>query len=235
MFRRCTISIIYWAAVIAATAFVLHSLGYHIAESVLIASLFLPGALALNRLSPQLSRESAADRIVDSAFIFLSIAVLEFFLIVIAHIIIADHIYPNIPDILLNPLFDASIILLMCLGSQNLGKILVKDTAPKDVPLTVISDRRKISIPSKDILYIESNDSEVTIVTVTGKRYRNKTTISAWESTLRSGFLRIHRSYLVNAAHIDHTDGSAIYFSDGNKLPISRKYHNLVAESLTRL
>ncbi len=63
-----------------------------------------------------------------------------------------------------------------------------------------------------------------------GRRFRNKTGISQWESILGDGFVRIHRSYLVNRAAITSVGPDSLTAS-GQTLPISRKYRNKLAST----
>ena len=75
------------------------------------------------------------------------------------------------------------------------------------------------------ILYIESRDTEVYVHLADGTAYRNKTPISRWESILGSGFLRVHRAWLVNASRISQTTPEAILIG-GTHIPVSRKYRD---------
>ena len=70
---------------------------------------------------------------------------------------------------------------------------------------------------------MESNDKEVMIYATEGRHFRNKTGISQWENILGSGFLRIHRSYLVNVDHAELVSPDVVSVI-GSQLPVSRKY-----------
>jgi DNA-binding LytR/AlgR family response regulator len=90
------------------------------------------------------------------------------------------------------------------------------------------SERKKISLEIDKITFIESCDDEVWVRTSSGISYRTKMNISNWELTLDSRFIRIHRSYLVNRAHISKITPNKIWI--GNKsLEVSRKYRDKVA------
>ena len=86
---------------------------------------------------------------------------------------------------------------------------------------------KSVTLNLADIVYIESNDTEVRIVTISGGSYRNKTGISQWENLLGDDFLRIHRSYLVNIKHITAADSDAVFIGNTNLL-VSRKYKESV-------
>ena len=70
------------------------------------------------------------------------------------------------------------------------------------------------------------------IVTHSGEAFRNKTGIGQWENLLGEGFLRIHRSYLVNvsAATLDTPDTVSV---GQTQLPVSRKYKESVLQVLS--
>ena len=111
-------------------------------------------------------------------------------------------------------------------GDWYLSKYL-SSILPEDKTVTFISDRYKVSVHPFEILYVESNDREVSIYATEGRVYRNKTGISQWESILGDGFVRIHRSYIVNLASIKSIDKEYVCVSD-LQLPISRKYYKSV-------
>ncbi|MBO7070735.1 MAG: LytTR family transcriptional regulator DNA-binding domain-containing protein, partial [Bacteroidales bacterium] len=93
--------------------------------------------------------------------------------------------------------------------------------------ITFFSDRKSVTLSLDEIAYIESNDTEVSIVTREGRSYRNKTGISQWENLLGETFVRIHRSYLVNRACITEI-GTDTLLAAGTELPISRKYRKIL-------
>ncbi len=74
---------------------------------------------------------------------------------------------------------------------------------------------------------MESNDTEVRIVTAAGNSYRNKTGISQWENLLGDGFLRIHRAFLVNVAASVLASSDVVHVGE-TQLPVSRKYKEYV-------
>lgn len=207
-------------------AIILLSLGYPFAQGLLMGSLFLPGTFIVKFLLPKALKEEGGKRIMSSVFLFLGVAVLEFLLIISVHIWISDQAYPSIAGVLVNPMFVAVVITLLCLGDWFLSKYL-SSILPEDKTITFISDRHKVSILPSEILYIESNDREVTIFATENRTYRNKTGISQWENILGDNFIRIHRSYIVNRASIKSIDKDFICIGE-IELPISRKYYKAV-------
>ena len=83
-----------------------------------------------------------------------------------------------------------------------------------------------IRIPIADIAYIEAQLHEVEVFLLNGKRsaYRFYSSISTLEETLApQGFLRIHKSYLVNMQHIQKFQCKEAELTDGTKLRVSEK------------
>lgn len=95
-----------------------------------------------------------------------------------------------------------------------------------------VSERKSVTLRQADIAYVESNDTEVRIVTSSGESYRNKTGISQRENLLGDGFLRIHRSYLVNVM-LSVPDAQETVTVNGTSLPVSRKYKENVKAVLS--
>ena len=182
---------------------------------------------------PRTTGEESKKKTANTIFLFIAVAVMEFLLIVSVHIWISDQTYPSIAGVLVNPMFVAVVITLLCLGDWFLSKYLTS-ILPEDKTITFISDRHKVSILPSEILYIESNDREVTIYATENRTYRNKTGISQWENILGDNFIRIHRSYIVHRASIKSIDKDFICIGE-IELPISRKYYKAVQAESTQL
>lgn len=226
MNRTILITLSYWMLAVIIIAIILLSLGYPFALGLLMGSLFLPGTFLVKYLLPKALKEEGRKRIANAIFLFIAVAVTEFLLIVSVHIWISDQAYPSIAGVLVNPMFVAVVITLLCLGDWFLSKY-ISSILPEDKTITFISDRHKVSILPSEILYVESNDREVSIYATENRTYRNKTGISQWESILGDDFIRIHRSYVVNRDAITFIDKEYVYIGD-SQLPISRKYYKSV-------
>ena len=226
MNKTILITFSYWILAVIIIAMILLSLGYPFALGLLMGSLFLPGTFLVKYLLPKIFKEKSKKKTANTVFLFIAVAVLEFLLIISVHIWISDQAYPSIAGVLVNPMFVAVVITLLCLGDWFMSKYL-SSILPEDKTITFISDRHKVSILPSEILYIESNDREVTIYATENRTYRNKTGISQWESILGDDFIRIHRSYIVNREAITSIDKEYVYIGD-SQLPISRKYYKVV-------
>ena len=205
--------IAYWLAAVALQATILTSLDYTLAQAILIGLTFCPCALALEFLMPK------AKKPVDKVYLSLAVLLSVFVLILILHYFVwaplVDGIRSakDVAPMLINPTFLGLILTMLAIGDYFWAKWLSKS----------------VTLPVSDIAYIESNDTEVRIVTVSGESHRNKTGISQWENLLGDGFMRIHRSYLVNTALMTVSSPDTVTVGDV-QLPVSRKYKETVHE-----
>ena len=220
--------IAYWLAAIALLAAILTSLDYTLAQAILIGLAFCPCALALEFLMPM------AKKPMEKVYLSLAVMLCVFVLILILHYYVwASYVQgmnpKDVAPMLINPAFLGLILTVLSIGDYYWAKWLVKRFKPKNRTITFFSDRRSVTLPVSDIAYIESNDTEVRVVTVSGETHRNKTGISQWENLLGDGFLRIHRSYLVNTALMTVTSPDTVTVG-AVQLPVSRKYKETVHE-----
>ena len=218
-----------WLLAVVLIAALVVSMGFSFPEALLIGVLFLPGALAARFFLSKISFESRSAGIRDSVFVLLAILVTEMALIVLANLYILRlrkvflYEYDGYSPTLFNPVFIAGVLTLLVLGDWALKRYLEKRFPTAKQPIRFVSDRRPVSLLPEEILFIESNDKEVTVFATEGRRFRNKTGISQWESILGEGFVRIHRSYLVNRAYISSIEADSLQAA-GRELPVSRKY-----------
>ena len=231
--KKSIIIVTYWLAAIILTALLLTSLDYHLWQAVLMSLSFLPAAMALSFFLPKVERNSQGKRrILDTIYIILGVVLMTFFMIYLWQwlFISFDGLEGwkvwSIPAMLGNPVFVAAILAILAYGNYLLAQWLEKKY-PTDRPITFTSDYKKVSLKKEDILYIESRDSEVLIVTRDGGQYRNRTGISQWENLLGPGFLRIHRSFLVNVADASLTFPDIVSIGS-QSIPVSRKYKDSV-------
>lgn len=88
-----------------------------------------------------------------------------------------------------------------------------------------------IRVNCKEILYLESDRRTVRLVTEKEESvYYGK--LEEAEKALGDGFLRCHRSFLVNMAQIKKYSGEGIVIQDGQIIPISRTYAGDVKRKL---
>ncbi len=232
------ILISYWTAAVIMVACILTSLGYRFSEALFIGTTFLPGALAVRYFYPKASSGDRTSAVKNVIFLTLGILVAQIFIVLVAHIFINNvregahqfYGYPELPEILTNPVFIAMLTAVPTVGYHFMEKWLNRRFPAASDLITFLSDRKSITLKASDILYIESNDSVTTVYATDGRHFRNKTPISHWEANLGTQFIRIHRSYLVNRAAVTKTEFDTAYIGDV-ELPVSRKYRNSIPQS----
>lgn len=212
--------ILWWLAAAAIIALLFLSMGYAVSQAVLLAVLFLPGMLCARYFYPQLTFEDRERGVFNAVYLTLAILCTEYLAIALGHLASLPEI--DIPGLLLNPLF-ILLVLSACIFPEMVIERRLEARRPYDRTLRFISDRRPVALDPAEVLYVESNDSEVWLHTRSGEAYRTKTRISQWEALLDRRFLRIHRSYIVNTAHVGEYHPSRVNVG-GQEIEISRKY-----------
>lgn len=216
--------IAYWLAALTLLSAILVSLDYSLVQAVLISLIFCPCALALEYLMPK------ARQPMDKVYLSLAVLVAVVVLILFLHYAVWSRINQlgqsdtkNVAPMLINPAFLGLILTVLSIGDYFWSKWLDRRFKEQDRTVTFFSERKSVTLRLSDIAYVESNDTEVRIVTTAGDAYRNKTGISQWENLLGDGFLRIHRSFLVNVALASSGAQDTVTVGDV-QLPVSRKY-----------
>ena len=207
-------------------ATILISMDYTWWQALMLASMFLPVLLAIKYFLPQIQLNTTRKSIVGVVCLLLSFLVLEYLLLICCHFWIMNY-DDNMPSVLLNPMFLtlilASLVILDTFIGQQLDKMFGK--TPKNI--SFISDRKNVTLKTEEILYVESNDTETWVHTRDGDSYRNKTIITQWEQVLDEGFLRTHRSFLVNARYVTQVGSNFVMLGDIT-IPVSRKYKDTI-------
>ena len=214
----------YWVVALALIVAILISLDYTLTQAVLISLVFLPCVLALEFFLPK------ADTFLNKLWLSFAVLVVVILLILVIHRLLWSPFMKtevwyilDVQPVLMNPAFLGLIVTALAAGDYGWRKWLDKKWPSEPRQITFFSDRKSVTLPLDEIAYIESNDTEVSIVTKDGRSYRNKTGITQWENLLGEGFVRIHRSYLVNRACITEVGTDSLQII-GTELPISRKY-----------
>lgn len=232
---RILLRIAYWLAAIVLLAVILTSLDYTLAQAVLIGLIFCPCALALEFLMPK------ARKPMDKVYLSLSVLVAIILLLIVLHHFVWAHFNADgyfdpgkeIPPMLINPAFLGLILTALSIGDYFWAKWIGRRFREKDRTVTFFSERKSVTLRLADIAYVESNDTEVRIVTMEGDSFRNKTGIGQWENLLGEDFLRIHRSYLVNRELASQTSPDTLMVGM-TELPVSRKYRENVLRAMEK-
>lgn len=89
-------------------------------------------------------------------------------------------------------------------------------------------------IPPMDINYCVADNNYTRLYLADGRRFTSAQTLKDYDDMLRPlGFLRIHRSSLVNRRKVDHLDGQHVVMADGLRLEVSRRRREEVRRILS--
>ena len=114
---------------------------------------------------------------------------------------------------------------------RAIGELEEKQAKLDQGYFTVRSNRQTVKVKFDELLYIESLGDYIEIHLLDGREVTSKAKISHMERTLPDGFLRIHRSFIVNRSKI--SSFSREYVIVGEKeFPISRSYKQDVVRKL---
>ena len=214
-------------AAVPFVALLLVSLGYTLGEASLLAVMFLPGLFAFRHFLPQIRFAERRRGALQLFYLTGAVLTFEYVALMLTNFYLRYNASVwrydiTMSDLLQNPLF---ILLLLAACALPMHWIERRcNTQPaRDRYVEFISDRRRVRLETERISYLESNDSVVWIHTSTGESLRTKTKISQWEQQLDDRFLRIHRSYIVNTAHVGQYHPSRVNVG-GREIEISRKY-----------
>ena len=250
--KRFAFFALYWTASLLLLAVLLCSMGYRMAEALMLSTSLLPVAIIFRQMIARVNFSANRWETARSLFfILLFVLTIAFLAVHLAQaVILFDYRQMKeteltVPPLLLNPVFLLSMLTLMMAGDYGLGRLLGRhlpeseDTVTfasepiilADDPITFVSNRQSMTLTRQEILYVESCDTEVWIHATDGRRFRNKTPISSWARLLGPEYLRIHRSYLVRLSACAGAGHDFVLIGE-ERLPVSRKYKETVLQCL---
>lgn len=242
---KTTVTIAYWVlSVLLVALIIMFASDTQFFRALFIGLMFVPGAVAAKKMLPTVSFKKRSEGIRNVIYICLAILIMEYLILVASysfilspgiHFINGKHIsnplwFPlNVG--LMHPLVITVIVSVLAIGGSIVTRWLNKDNEEIQGPITFCSDRKRVSLLPSQMLYIESCDTEVYIHTTDGRKLRNKTGISQWESALGYPFVRIHRAFLVNCNHVESYNQDTVKVGE-ESLSVSRKYQKDLKELL---
>ncbi|MBQ2429969.1 MAG: LytTR family transcriptional regulator DNA-binding domain-containing protein [Alistipes sp.] len=206
--------------------------GYRFAEAFAIAVTFLPGILIARYATPQISFADKWQGWHNTIFLWAGILAVEYFLIMLANYYILKPVIftrYDLPTLLTNPLFILFVVATFAITGLLIERE-IEQREPYDDSIRFTSERRTITLDPANVLYIESNDTEVFVCTEE-ESFRTRIRIGQWETMLDRRFLRVHRSYIINMHRIEYFDGNRIKVA-GTTIEVSRKYKDMVRAQL---
>jgi two-component system LytT family response regulator len=104
---------------------------------------------------------------------------------------------------------------------------LLEHSKGQELPevIFVRSEYKTIPLAIKDIIYVESRSEYVRIFTATSRPVMSLGSMKSYEEKLKDhGFMRIHRSYIINLQKIKAIERKHILLRDGKQIPIGELY-----------
>ena len=128
----------------------------------------------------------------------------------------------NVTDYLLKPVELSRFMQATHKASDNIQIKKKKKIFGKEDCIVLKVDKKLVKVSVNDIIYIQSNWDYVHIM-MRKKKYIVHSTMKNVEDLLsKYQFIRIHKSYLINANLIDFMEGNVIVVQ-GKRLPVSRR------------
>lgn len=195
-----------------------------------LSVMLLPGVLLVKYLIGDISYKNLRRGILHTVY-FIGIALLtQYLAIMFVYVTLYGSREPANIELIVNPVF-IWFLLASLLSIEWVLRTKLFTPAGREKFVTFVSERVKVSIEIDSIMYIESRDYEVCVMTAGGKGYPTRMKISQWESVLDDRFIRVHRAFIVNRGHISRFDPRTVDVG-GEAIEISRKYREAVMEKL---
>lgn len=202
--------------------------------SLLLATLLLPGAaLMVLGLQRWRARKRNALAWLHLFYILLFALYLEWLGMIGAYWLIFELQFDRLPKILVNPAFLGLYMFFIALLHDRLfRKKASQDGMASDEPVwfELTSDRKRIKLDIRKLLYIESQNDRCLLV-MEEETIPTRERISQLEARLPNDFLRIHRAYIINPKQAEGISRQEVLIG-GKELPVSRSYRDDVSEYL---
>ena len=99
--------------------------------------------------------------------------------------------------------------------------------------LTLSTGDRSYFVPPSDVMHCTADDNYTELHLADGRRFVSARTLKEYEEMLEPwGFLRVHRSSLVNRAAVSHLDDSHLVLKSGTRVEVSRRKREEVMRAL---
>lgn len=226
-------SIIFWGLFVLVLSLVLQSTAKNYASSLFLSLALIPGIILAKVFLKQISFKDIWNGILNSIYLAAITLLTEYLVILSVDQYLFSLGLKYEANIIFNPFF-LWFLIISCLSLEKYIMHIIPGKSDEKIDRVIdfISERKKVSLRESSIMYVESRDNEVWIRCDTGVSYRTKMNISHWEEVLDSGFIRIHRSFLVNIDHITKFSPTKVWVEDIS-LEVSRKYKESVIDTLS--
>lgn len=215
---------LYWSAAVPLVALVLWSaMGSLPRAFFLVVVMLLPGVLFFKYFVGDISYKNRRQGILHTIYFVAVVMLIEYLGIFFVYVNVEYPSNYEPPHIVTNPLFIWLLLGALLSIEYFLKSRFGNEEQPRQKFITFTSDRRRTMLEVETILYIESRDDEVTVVTADGAKHPTRMKISQWEAALDDRFMRVHRSFIVSRLHITRIDAHSVWLGERH-IEISRKY-----------
>lgn len=111
-------------------------------------------------------------------------------------------------------------------------KVFKRNKPDEEHSIFIKSGHEHIKIKTNSILFINSDSDYTDIYTENGKFIASES-LKFWEDKLsKFDFIRVHKSFIVNAQHVEKSSARFLFIKGNNEIPIGRTYKDSVKEQL---
>lgn len=221
--------IIYWLTAVLLISLIFTSLTESYGQAIVLAVTLLPCVLFAKFFGSTISYKNRRRAILETIYLLLIVLIMEYLFIIL---ICCWHLKFQLSEassVLFNPLFIWFLLITFLAFEKILSvKLAVDKAQSKFIEFT--SERRKVKIEVDTILYVESRDDVVFVVTANGEQYRTKMNISLWSNVLDIRFVRVHRAFIVNKSYVSGMSLGRLKLTSGAEIDVSKRYRNGVEE-----
>jgi two-component system LytT family response regulator len=109
----------------------------------------------------------------------------------------------------------------------------IRQSDEQQLKLTLTTGDRTYFVAPAELSHCTADDNYTELYTVDGRRFVSARTLKDYEDMLQPlGFLRVHRSTLVNKAQITHLDDGHVVLRNSTRVEISRRKKEEVLKAL---
>lgn len=214
--------VLYWGIMLVVLSLIFMSLTGGFGSAFFLAIMLMPGILFVKFFGRDLSLSRSRKGIADAVYFAGAAIVIEYISIIFVYWTLMDTEPLENWGIVMNPVFLCFLVAAL-LSIEKLIKMKLPAGGPESKYVTFTSERRRVSLKTDSITYIESRDYEVFVNTESGEEFATRMKISQWEAVLDDSFVRVHRSFIVNRRHVAKFDSHAVYIGE-RTIELSRKY-----------
>lgn len=134
-------------------------------------------------------------------------------------------------DYLLKPFsFERFLVAVNRVMKQRQSRPGTRDDRAESEHIFIKAEGKIFQLRYDDILYAEASGNYSTLVTKSGRLQPNMA-FSNLEDLLPAGFVRVHRSYIINRSQISYIEGHRIFIAK-KEIPIGNNYRDAVFKKL---